>query len=52
VAHDLAVVGAVCEHAVVLQQGRVVETGTPAELFRNPQHPYTRRLLNAVPVLE
>jgi peptide/nickel transport system ATP-binding protein len=37
---------------VVLQEGRVVETGTPAALFSRPQHPYTRRLLDAVPDLD
>ena len=52
VAHDLAVVGAVCDQAVVLQEGRVVEAGTPADLFSRPQHPYTRRLLDAVPDLD
>ena len=52
VAHDLAVVGAVCDQAVVLQKGRVVERGTPADLFSRPQHPYTRRLLDAVPDLD
>jgi ABC-type glutathione transport system ATPase component len=49
VAHDLAVVGAVCDQAIVLQAGRVVEAGPPAELFSNPRHPYTRRLIAAVP---
>ena len=51
IAHDLAVVGAVCEQAVVLQSGRVVEAGPPGLLFRSPRHPYTRRLLDAVPDL-
>ncbi len=51
VAHDLAVVRAVCDHALVLQRGRVVEAGPPARLFTAPQHPYTRRLLAAVPAL-
>lgn len=51
VAHDLAVVGAVCEHAVVMQAGRVVESGPPARLFLAPRHCCTRRLLAAVPRL-
>ncbi len=52
IAHDLAVVGAVCDEAVVLQAGRVVEAGAPAELFSRPSHPYTRRLLAAVPRID
>lgn len=52
VAHDLAVVRAVCDHALVLRSGRVVESGPPALLFSTPRHPYTRRLLAAVPTLK
>jgi peptide/nickel transport system ATP-binding protein len=39
----------VCDEVIVLQHGRVVEQGHPDELFQRPQHPYTRRLLAAVP---
>ena len=49
ISHDLAVVSLVCDEVVVLQQGRVVERGAPAELFSCPQHPYTQRLLAALP---
>jgi peptide/nickel transport system ATP-binding protein len=52
VAHDLAVVGAVCDTAIVLQAGRIVEAGAPADLFNRPTHPYTRRLIAAVPDVE
>ena len=44
-----SVIDLVCDHVVVLQAGRIVEQGDPDTLFSNPQHPYTQRLLAAVP---
>jgi peptide/nickel transport system ATP-binding protein len=49
ITHDLGVVRAVCDRVAVLYAGRVVETASTGELFRAPQHPYTRGLLAAVP---
>lgn len=49
ISHDLAVVNHLCEEVVVMQQGSVVERGSPKQLFSHAQHPYTQTLLNAVP---
>ena len=52
ISHDLAVVNHLCDEVVVLYQGRIVERGAPAELFRNAQHPYTQSLVAAVPQVQ
>ena len=49
ISHDLAVVNHVCDEVVVMQSGRIVERGTPDKLFHDPEHPYTRSLVSAVP---
>lgn len=52
ITHDLAVVSAICDYVYVLEKGRIVEEGIPEEIFKAPSHPYTRRLLAAVPTLD
>jgi peptide/nickel transport system ATP-binding protein len=49
ISHNLAVVQALCEHVVVMYQGVIVEQGRVDDVYRNPQHDYTRRLLASVP---
>jgi peptide/nickel transport system ATP-binding protein len=50
VTHDLAVVDVLADHICVMQRGRIVEQGTRDQILRNPQEPYTQRLLAAVPL--
>jgi peptide/nickel transport system ATP-binding protein len=52
VSHNLAVVRRLCERVLVMYLGRVVEAGPAEVLFRAPRHPYTRMLLESVPLLD
>ena len=49
ITHDLGLAAAYCDRVVVMEKGKVVETAPAAEIFRNPQHPYTRKLMKATP---
>jgi peptide/nickel transport system ATP-binding protein len=50
ISHDLSVVRVLCDRVLVLARGSVVETGACAAVFAAPRHPYTRALLDAVPL--
>ncbi len=52
ISHDLGAVAQVCERALVMYAGRVVEQGEISALFANPRHPYTRGLFDALPSLD
>jgi ABC-type glutathione transport system ATPase component len=52
IAHDLAVVRTLCDRVAVINRGTIVEEGPCLELFDNPQHEYTRQLLNSIPRLD
>ncbi|MFW5832872.1 MAG: ABC transporter ATP-binding protein [Pseudomonadota bacterium] len=52
ISHDLAVVYHISDYLGVMYLGRLVEVGPAREIFANPQHPYTRMLLDAIPDLE
>ena len=49
ITHDLGVVAEAADRAVVMEGGRIVEAGTPHELYHHARHPYTRKLLAAAP---
>lgn len=49
ISHDLSLVRFLAHRVMVMYRGEVVETGTAEELFENPQHPYTKTLVSAVP---
>lgn len=49
ISHDLSIVRSFCDRVVVMYLGRVVEEASVAALFADPQHPYTRALISAIP---
>lgn len=51
ITHDLGLAAAYCDRVVVMEKGRVVETALSADIFANPQHPYTKKLMQATPRL-
>lgn len=51
ITHDLGLAAERAEHLVVMHRGRIVESGNSLEILRNPQHPYTQRLVQAAPSL-
>ncbi|PSO20723.1 ABC transporter ATP-binding protein [Bradyrhizobium sp. MOS003] len=51
ITHDLGLAAAYCDRVVVMEKGRVVETAKSADIFANPQHPYTKKLMRATPRL-
>ena len=51
ISHDLLSVASFCHRIAILQKGRIVECNSSEEIFRNPQHPYTKMLLGAIPKL-
>lgn len=51
ISHDLSVVRTVTDRVLVMKSGKIVEEGPTEQTFENPQHPYTRTLIDAAPVL-
>ena len=51
ISHDLAVLAETCDRLAVMYAGRIVESGPAERVFREPQHPYTKRLLDSLPAI-
>lgn len=49
ITHDLRVASQICDDVLVMHKGTVVEQGPPTKIFRSPAHPYTRKLVAAIP---
>jgi peptide/nickel transport system ATP-binding protein len=52
ISHDLAVVSEIADQVAVMYAGRIVELGTAADVLTRPRHPYTRRLISALPDID
>jgi peptide/nickel transport system ATP-binding protein len=52
ISHDLGVISHLSDRVLVMKDGRVVEQGTPDDIFRRPQHPYTRELIASIPAFD
>ena len=50
ISHDLSVIRHLCDRVLVMHKGKIVESGKTEVLFQKPQHPYTQKLLNAIPI--
>ena len=49
ISHDLPSVAGICQRIAILNEGEIVECGPTAQIFAAPAHPYTRRLMSALP---
>jgi ABC-type dipeptide/oligopeptide/nickel transport system ATPase component len=50
ISHDLLSIASLCQRVAILHEGEIVEFAPVARIFSHPAHPYTRRLIDAIPV--
>lgn len=49
ISHDLGLISENCDYIYVMYLGKIVEEGSPRQIFKSPLHPYTQALINAIP---
>ena len=47
ISHDLEIINFICDRVIVLENGKIVESGMTEEVFKNPQNEYTKKLLSS-----
>lgn len=52
ISHDLALVAKISDRIIVMHQGKIVETGTPKQIFKSPKHTYTKKLISSIKLLK
>jgi len=52
ISHDLGVIAQSCDHILIMYLGKIVETGTPDQIFHSPKHPYTQALISSIPIAD
>ncbi|MBG91359.1 MAG: peptide ABC transporter ATP-binding protein [Actinobacteria bacterium] len=50
ISHDLGVIAQHCDHILVMYLGKIVESGSPQDIFKSPLHPYTQALIKSIPI--
>ena len=52
ISHDLSLVRSLCDRVLVMQQGRIVESGSTKQVFEHPAMEYTKKLISSIPKVE
>jgi len=52
ISHELPTIASICDRVAIMWRGRIVEIGTPKQVFKNPLHKYTKRLINSIPITD